>query len=76
MIAKLLKPLPVAAMNCAVVFVTLPADANVQFDPIADGDLNGDDLTEVLCDGEAFLARSQELLEAIQPLRQNLSTIG
>ena len=68
MIAKVLKPLAVAAMNGAVVFVTLPADANVEFDPIADHDLSDDDLTDVLCDGESYMARSQELLEAIQPV--------
>lgn len=68
MIAKLLRPLVVAAINGPVVFVTLPADANVEFDPIADDDLSDDDLTDVLCDGESYMARSQELLEAIQPV--------
>jgi len=68
MIAKLLKPLAVAPMNGPVVLVTLPADANVEFDPIADDDLSDDELTDVLCDGESYLARSQELLEALQPV--------
>jgi hypothetical protein len=67
-IMKLHKPLVVAAMNGPVVVVTLPADANVEFDPIADDDLSDDDLTGVLCDGESYLARSQELLEAVQPV--------
>jgi hypothetical protein len=68
MITKLLKPLVVAARNGPVVLVTLPADANVEFDPIADDDLSDDDLTDVLCDGESYQARSQELLEAIEPV--------
>jgi hypothetical protein len=68
MIAKLLKPLVVAAMNGSLILVTLPADASVEFDPIADDDLSDDDLTDVLCDGESYLARSQELIEAIQPV--------
>jgi hypothetical protein len=63
MIAKLLKPLAVASINGSVVLVTLPADANVEFD-----DLSDDDLTDVLCDGESYLARSQELLKAILPV--------
>jgi hypothetical protein len=67
MITKLLKPLVVAAKNGAVVLVTLPADANVEFDPIADNDLN-DHLTDVLCDGESYWARSQDLVEAIEPV--------
>jgi hypothetical protein len=66
--AKLLKPLAVAVLNGPVVLVTLPADANVEFDSIADDDLSDDDLTDVVCDGESYLARSQELLEAIQPV--------
>ena len=68
MIAKLFKPLVVAAINGPVVLVTLPADANVEFDPTFDTDLSDDDLTDVLCDGESYVARSQELLEAIQPV--------
>jgi len=68
MIAKLLKPLGVAAMNGAVVLVTIPAETNVEYDLIADDDLSDDDLTKVLCDGESYLARSQDLLEATQPV--------
>jgi hypothetical protein len=68
--AKLLKPLTVAAMNGAVILITLPVDAKVEFDPIADDvDLSDDDLfTDVFCDGESYLANSEELLDAIQPV--------
>jgi hypothetical protein len=67
MIAKLLKPLAVAAMSGPVVLVTLPADANVEFD-LTDGDLSDDGIIDVLCDGESYLAKSQELFEAVQPV--------
>ena len=52
MIRKLLKPLVVAARDGSVALVTLPAEANVEFDPVPDDSLTDDDLTEVLCDGD------------------------
>ena len=62
MIAKLLRPVVVTAMNGPIVVVTLPAETIVEFDPFVD-----DDLTEVVCDGQFYLGMSQDLLTASQP---------
>jgi len=69
MVTKLLKPLVVAALNGAVVLVTLPEEATVEFGPLLGDDLSDDHLTEVQCDGERYVARSRELLDAVQPTR-------
>jgi hypothetical protein len=57
MIRKLLKPSVVAARDGSVVLVTLPAESNVEFDLVPEDSLTDDDLTEVACDGEYYLAR-------------------
>jgi hypothetical protein len=66
MIAKLLKPLVVAAIHGPVVIVTLPVDANLEFDLDADDDLGDENLTAVRCDGETYLAMPHDLLDAVQ----------
>ena len=68
MVAKLLKPLLVAANDGPVVLVTLSAESNVEFEVPRTANLTEDDLTELLYDGESYLARSQELLDAVQPV--------
>ena len=67
MIRKLLKPLVVAARDGSVVLVTLPAEANVEFDPVPNDNLTDDDLTEVVYHGDYYLARSEDLLDAVGP---------
>ena len=67
MTRKLLNPLIVAAINGSVVLVTLPAEATVEFEPVPDNGLADDDLTELMCYGEIYVARSQDLLDAAEP---------
>ena len=67
MIRKLLKPLVVAARDGSVVLVTLPAEANVEFGPVPNDNLPDDDLTEVVYRGDYYLARSEDLLDAVGP---------
>jgi hypothetical protein len=67
MIRKLLKPLVVAARNGSVVLVTLPAESTVEFDLVPEDSLTDDDLTDVVCDGESYWARSEDLLDAAGP---------
>ena len=67
MIRKLLKPLVVAARNGSVVLVTLPAESTVEFDLVPEDSLTDDDLTEVVCNGGYYLARSEDLLDAVGP---------
>jgi len=57
MIRKLLNPSVVAARDGSVVLVTLPAESTVEFDLVPEDGLTDDDLTEVVCDGEYYLAR-------------------
>ena len=66
MVTKLVKPLVVAAKDGPAVLVTLPAESTVEFELVAEDYLADDHLTEVLYDGESYMARSQELLEAVQ----------
>jgi len=66
-IRKLLKPLVVAARDGSVILVTLPAEATVAFDLVPVDNLAVDDVIEVMCDGEFYFARSEDLLDAAGP---------
>jgi len=44
-----------------------PAEANVEFGPVPNDNLTDDDLTEVVYRGDYYLARSEDLLDAVGP---------
>lgn len=61
MIVTLLRPVVAAAKEGAVVIVTIPAGATVEFDYATGA------LTDVLWDGDTYLAMCEDLLEAARP---------
>lgn len=61
MMVTLLRPVIAAAKEGAVVLVTIPAGATVEFD------YDTGSLTDVMWDGETYLAMCEDLLEAARP---------
>ena len=60
-IARLIKPVVVARQDVPSVVETLSAGVTVDFDPV-------EGVTEVLCDGKAYLVMVKDLLEAAYPM--------
>jgi hypothetical protein len=64
MIAKLVHPLEVAVKDIhAVVVVTLPPGATVDFETTED-----EDIVEVLCEEKVYTSRFLDLLDAAEPM--------
>jgi hypothetical protein len=59
-IARLIKPVVVARQDVPSVVETLSAGARVDFDPV-------EGVTEVVCDGKAYLVMVKDLLHAAHP---------
>ena len=58
MTVRLVRPVVAAAKEGRVVLVMLPAGATVKFEYVLD------DILDVVCDGGAYLAMCQDLLDA------------